>query len=695
MGDESAPAELAGLDLVRDSVVVRDAAWRVVFWNRASEDLYGWSSAQVLGQDARALFEIDTAEVERADRTLAATGHWTGLVRRRRADGHGMAVDVAWAPWREAGGNVVGVVETGRRMRLERQRDRRLRLLERRYGTLFRAMNAAFWELDVSAARRLLKDLGVDSADELRRPGPDLARELASAIRITDLNDVSTALFGEVQGEGRALSAFLPDESLPAFTDAVAAALLGRSGYSCQLRLRGASIQDVDVLLSACLAPDGLRQGTVTVGLIDMSDRVAATEELRRAKERYEYLFQYMPIALWQLNAEAVVEKFNALRAEGVTDLGRYLDAHPALLDELMDTLRVEEVNQSAVTLWGARDAEELRSVTRNWDESPGTFRRAMEARYRGEPVFQEEARFRTLDGRIVDALFTAARPGPPDRLNASIVGLIDITERTRAQQHLRRLQSEMAHATRISLLGELVASIAHEINQPLAAIIANGGAGLRWLDRPQPELQETTALLHRIVADPDRAADIIRRIRAMAAHREPELKRLDFSGVVREAVAFLQHEMRAHNATVLLDLDDDLPDVLGDRTQLQQVLVNLALNALQAMSGDRLRRVIRIRASRRREGGIQWSVEDSGPGVAESDLGSVFESFFSTKPDGLGIGLAMCRRIVEAHGGAIDVDNDSGFGGARFRAWLPAADGDAHDATAAPPPQRPAPRPS
>jgi C4-dicarboxylate-specific signal transduction histidine kinase len=327
------------------------------------------------------------------------------------------------------------------------------------------------------------------------------------------------------------------------------------------------------------------------------------------------------------------------------------------------------------VQLYGARDADQLRGTTRYWDESPGTFRRAMEARFRGEAVFQEEARFRTLDGRLVDALFTAARPGPPDRLNASIIGLNDVTERTRAQERLRRVQAELAHAARVSLLGELVASIAHEINQPLAAIIANGGAGIRWIDRPQPELRETLTLLQRIVVDAERAAQIIRNIRAMATRREPELKPLEFADVVRESTAFLQHEFKAHNVTVRLALDETLPAIAGDRTQLQQVLVNLVLNAVQAMAGDSLRRILRIRAWRAGDGALQCSLEDSGPGIAEDDLPNMFDSFFTTKADGLGMGLAISRSIVEAHGGQLTADNASELGGARFLLRLPASD--------------------
>lgn len=566
-----------------------------------------------------------------------------------------------------------------RETRVEHRRDRQIRQLLRRYIRLFRAMHVAIWELDVSAVGPILESLGAHDADAVRRhfaTHPDVLRGLTRAIPIERANAQAIALFGLDATALGSLAGVWPDESLPVLADAIVAAVEGRLGYSSEASLRAVSGAPVDVLLSACLGREDVKRGTVVLGLIDISDRTRATEALRQAKERYEYLFQYMPIALWQIDARALVDTFNNLRAQGVEDLGRYLDAHPGFLEHLMDALRVDEVNQHAVHLFGARDAAQLRETMRYWAESPGTFRRAMEARYRGETVFQEEARFRTLDGRLVDALFTAARPGPPDRLNASIIGLIDVTERTRAQERLRQVQSDLAHTTRVSMLGELVASIAHEINQPLAAIIANGGAGIRWLDRPQPELQEALALLQRIVADADRAADIIRNIRAMAARRDPALRPLEFAGVVRESSAFLKHEFRTHNVTVLEEIGDDLPEIEGDRTQLQQVLVNLLLNAVQAMAGDSLRRILRIRA--RRAGRVlQCSLEDSGPGIPEDDLPNLFESFFTTKPDGLGMGLAICRSIVESHGGNLEADNASELGGARFTISLPSSPAD------------------
>jgi C4-dicarboxylate-specific signal transduction histidine kinase len=210
-------------------------------------------------------------------------------------------------------------------------------------------------------------------------------------------------------------------------------------------------------------------------------------------------------------------------------------------------------------------------------------------------------------------------------------------------------------------MLGELTASIAHEVNQPLGAILTGAEAALRWLDRAEPDLEELRALSRRTVLDARRAADIIKRIRSMAARTGPEQALISWNNVVEEVIAFLRPELHRHQVEVMLDLGPNLPPVMGDRVQLQQVLANLAINAMQAMAnsnvdGDRL----------------CTEVEDTGTGIAAEYLDQIFDSFFTTKDRGMGIGLAICRTIIEAHGGTISVANCPSGTGAQFRFQLP-----------------------
>jgi C4-dicarboxylate-specific signal transduction histidine kinase len=232
-------------------------------------------------------------------------------------------------------------------------------------------------------------------------------------------------------------------------------------------------------------------------------------------------------------------------------------------------------------------------------------------------------------------------------------------------------VQAEFAHAARVSMLGELTASIAHEVNQPLAAIATNASAGLRWLDRAEPNISEVRALTQRIIADAQRAADIIARVRDMAGHRTPEPASLAINDLVEEAMLFLAHELQGQRVRLTLALANRLPHVLVDRTQIQQVVVNLAVNGVQAMTQvSPERRHLTVRTSLA-DGAVRVAVEDTGPGVSAIDQPRVFDSFFTTKRDGMGMGLPICRSIVESHGGAIDARNLES-GGAVFAFTLP-----------------------
>jgi C4-dicarboxylate-specific signal transduction histidine kinase len=231
-------------------------------------------------------------------------------------------------------------------------------------------------------------------------------------------------------------------------------------------------------------------------------------------------------------------------------------------------------------------------------------------------------------------------------------------------------VQAEFAHAARVSTLGELTASIAHEVNQPLGAILTNGEAALLWLNRPEPNLGELRALAARTIADARRAADIIRRIRDMATRAETKRSRVALNAVIQEVLLFLSSELRRQGVETTLELAAALPDVVGDRVQLQQVFVNLAVNAIHAMAGQEIRQLV-IRTMRLGEAAIGVEVEDTGHGIPPDSLNQLFQSFFTTKRDGMGIGLAVCRSIIEAHGGTIEATNRPG-GGARFRFTLP-----------------------
>ena len=228
---------------------------------------------------------------------------------------------------------------------------------------------------------------------------------------------------------------------------------------------------------------------------------------------------------------------------------------------------------------------------------------------------------------------------------------VMDVTERRRAEGERQAL----AHANRITTMGQLTASIAHEVNQPIAAVVTNAQAALRWLNMQPPNAEEVRQALDRIVSNGRRAGGVIGRIRALVAKAPPLNDRLDVNEVTREVIALTRSELRSSGTSLQTQLADRLPLVQGDRIQLQQVMLNLILNAVKAMSGSsETARELLIRTEQDGSGGVLVAVEDSGPGLQPESLDRLFDAFYTTKPSGMGMGLSICRSIIEAHGGRV-----------------------------------------
>ncbi|WP_225773915.1 sensor histidine kinase [Pseudomonas sp. Marseille-Q5115] len=240
-----------------------------------------------------------------------------------------------------------------------------------------------------------------------------------------------------------------------------------------------------------------------------------------------------------------------------------------------------------------------------------------------------------------------------------------------RATQALLEAQAQLAHASRVTTLGELAASIAHEVNQPLAAIANNSGAGLRWLQRPRPELAEACESLQRVAEDAHRASEVVARIRALARKSEPVRQSLCMDALITDTLALIRGELSRHRVRARLGLDTAEARVLADPVQVQQVLINLLINACQAMAGVAPRARELYIESRVQGPWLSVSIRDGGAGIPASVLPGLFTPFFSTRQDGLGMGLSICRSLIEAQGGRISATNAS-QGGACFVFRLP-----------------------
>jgi C4-dicarboxylate-specific signal transduction histidine kinase len=239
--------------------------------------------------------------------------------------------------------------------------------------------------------------------------------------------------------------------------------------------------------------------------------------------------------------------------------------------------------------------------------------------------------------------------------VEAALVISRDLTEHMLASEALREAQLELAHANRVATMGQLTASIAHEVNQPLAGVIANAEACLRWLDREIPDLAAARRSVKWVIDDSNRANEVIRRVRSLAKKTDLEKVPLDINHVVTEVMSLVQRELTNHQASLRMELAPGLAMILGDRVQLQQVMINLVMNGVEAMQSvtDRPRELV-IWSRQDETQQVLVGVTDFGVGISAENANRLFNAFFTTKSSGMGMGLSICRSIIEAHGGRL-----------------------------------------
>jgi len=365
-------------------------------------------------------------------------------------------------------------------------------------------------------------------------------------------------------------------------------------------------------------------------------------DKLRESEDQWRAVFENNPIMLLVVDAARTVVSVNASGAE---QLGYTVD---------------ELIGRSVLDVFHQADREAVQQQVAACFERLGR-------------ASSWELRKVRKDGTVLYVRETARAMRRTGREPVILVVCEDVTERKRAEEALHRAQAELAHVTRLTTLGQLAASIAHEVNQPLAAIVADANASLNWLAAAEPELERVRETLAAIATDGHRAADVIQRIRQLATKTEPRKARLDVNDIVREVVALVRAEVARYEIALTLDAAAPLPSVIGDRVQLQQVVLNLVMNAIEAMAPvtDRPRTLV-IRCERH-DDVARVAVHDTGVGIRASDLDRMFSAFFTTKPSGMGMGLSISRSIIEAHGGRLWAAPNEPHG-AIFQFSLPAA---------------------
>jgi PAS domain S-box-containing protein len=286
---------------------------------------------------------------------------------------------------------------------------------------------------------------------------------------------------------------------------------------------------------------------------------------------------------------------------------------------------------------------------------------------------FQHEYRIVLPDGSIRHQRCAGHPVDDPGDLEY-IGTVIDITDRKRADEALWHARAELARAARLTTMGQLATSIVHEINQPLAALVTSAGAGLCWLNRKEPDLDEVRALLSRIASEGRRAADVIKGLRMLARSGGPDLAKLDLADIMSQVLMLTEGALRQQNVVVQMEQLAGDNSVLGDRVQVHQVLLNLVMNALEAMSGVTDRpKMLSISSKRTENNTVLVAIADTGPGVDPAIADRIFDSLFTTKPEGMGMGLSICRSIIEAHGGRLWASPNLPCGSI-FRFTLPGA---------------------
>lgn len=629
---------------------------RMIFsWNPSAEKLFGYSAEEAVGQDVSIILPPDRSQEMERLFSIAHAGRTVDQFEtvRRRKDGNLVDVSISVSPIRDERGKIIGAAGIIRDISQRKLTEERLSLLQ----TI---------TIEVAAARDMSSALEVVLRRVCEKTGWALGQAWVPRQDGMVL-DCSQAWFSGVDGleKFRATSegvSFPPGVGLP-----------GRVWASKQASWIFDVTQDANFPRADMAEEVGLK-AALAIPILSGDEVLAVIEFfLRQPRGRDEQLVQVIATIAAELGL--VMERKQAEESlmweKSFCDTT--IDSLPGVFYHYNDEGRFLRWNKNFERVTGYSH-EEIAGMHPldffSGDDKQLIATRIGEVFTTGEG--SAEAGLVCKDGRAIQYFFTGRRVLFEGK--AYLIGMgIDITERMRAEEELRRTQAELAHVSRVTTMGELAASIAHEVNQPLGTIVGNADICLHWLADDHPDLGQVREALADIASEGHRASEVIARIRALIKQSAPQKTLLDFNEVVHEVLGLIGHEVQWKQVTLRAELDGGLPLVHGDRVQLQQVLLNLMMNGIEAMSGIEGRaRELRVMTSSGEDNEVVTAVCDTGVGLKPQEAERVFKAFHTTKPGGMGMGLAISRSIIDGHGGRLWATANDGPG-ATFQFTLPA----------------------
>jgi len=386
-------------------------------------------------------------------------------------------------------------------------------------------------------------------------------------------------------------------------------------------------------------------------------DRIDEARELRL----YRSIFDQIDIGFFVQDLSDLHELLAHLRGQGVSDIKAYASDKPGFADECLDLIKTVDVNDACIRIMGATSKADLIGPTRF--RPPVSYRLgALESLFENRPMIRGKTKLQGVDGRDLVVLFNAIldweETGSKDRV---IFSILDVTEQERTQERLLAAQDALAKANRVAIVGTLSASIAHELNQPITALRMDAQAAERWLVRDEPDAEEAVASVRRVITSGNRISEIVQGVRKRVLTGRTNVTTFDLLDLVNEATELLERDLALHRARLVVSSQAENTNVRADSGEIRQVLVNMIINGLQAMVQQRISDepgLIEVSVSNPDKNGVRVSVRDHGPGIKEEALDRMFDTFFTTKSEGMGMGLSICRSTLQSYGGQIAAYN-------------------------------------